>query len=87
MIPAAAPVPSASAMLDSCSPPYSPYVGDSCVAGDLGFDVPRFCPLKCGLSCSVLSRPILALQSRCLGCEYIGDAERRAIRRNMEVSP
>ena len=51
----------------------------------LGISVLVLCPLKDSLSCDVLSRPVLAVQSSCIGCPYIGDAERHLILEPREV--
>ena len=60
-----------------------PDFGNCRVPRDLGISVFVPCPLKDSLSCDVLSRPVLAVQSSCIGCPYIGDAERSLIREGL----
>ena len=60
-----------------------PDFGNCRVPRDLGISVFVLCPLKDSLSCDVLSRPVLAVQSSCIGCPYIGDVERYFIRENL----
>ena len=62
-----------------------PDFGSCRVPRGLGISVLVPCPLKDSLSCDVLSRPVLAVQSSCIGCPYIGDAERHLILEPREV--
>lgn len=60
-----------------------PDFGSCRVPRGLGISVLVPCPLKDSLSCDVLSRPVLAVQSSCIGCPYIGDVERYFICENL----